>query len=119
MSKTKQKVKEGRFTMSSILSALNTIVGVIVVVYIGHKWSNYLQLLHENQFYFSSIKVSVILLLFLNKYNNILLDYVLVKIRLSIARILFCRKSKEKYPSERNRDFTIHTLSIWSTQKVY
>ena len=57
MSKTKQKGKEDRVTMSSILSALNTIIGVIVVVYIGHKWSNYLQLLHENQMYFSAIKV--------------------------------------------------------------
>ena len=57
MSKTKQKGKEDRVTMSTILSALNTIIGVIVVVYIGHKWSNYLQLLHENQMYFSAIKV--------------------------------------------------------------
>ena len=57
MSKTKQKGKEDRVTMSSILSALNTIIGAIVVVYIGHKWSNYLQLLHENQMYFSAIKV--------------------------------------------------------------
>ena len=60
MSKTKQKGKEDRVTMSSILSALNTIIGVIVVVYIGHKWSNYLQLLHENQMFFSNIKVCII-----------------------------------------------------------
>lgn len=66
MSKAKQKVKEGRFTMSSILSALNKLVGVIVVIYIGNKWSNYLQLLHENQFYFSSIKVSI-------RYNNFII----------------------------------------------
>ena len=58
MSKAKEKVKEGQFTMSSILSVLNKIVGVIVVIYIGNKWSNYLQLLHENQFFFSEIKVS-------------------------------------------------------------
>ena len=61
MSKAKQKGgKEGQsvsLTMSSILWYLNTIIGAIVVVYIGYKWSNYLQTLHENQMYFSAIKV--------------------------------------------------------------
>ena len=59
MSKAKQKGSEDRMTMSSILWVLNTIIGVIVVIYIGHKWSNYLQTLHENQMYFSAIKVSI------------------------------------------------------------
>ena len=61
MSKAKPKeAKEAEsapLTMSSILSYLNTIIGAIVVVYMGYKWSNYLQLLHENQMFFSEIKV--------------------------------------------------------------
>ena len=59
MSKIKQeKGNEGGVTMGSIVSGINTVIGIAVLVVVGYKWSNYLQQLHENQMFFSEIKVS-------------------------------------------------------------
>ena len=59
MSKIKQeKGNEGGVTMGSIVSGINTVIGIVVLVVVGYKWSNYLQQLHENQMFFSEIKVS-------------------------------------------------------------
>ena len=58
MSKIKQeKGNEGGVTMGSIVSGINTVIGIVVLVAVGYKWSNYLQQLHENQMFFSEIKV--------------------------------------------------------------
>ena len=59
MSKTKQeRGNEGGITMGTIVSGINTAIGIVVLVAVGYKWSNYLQQLHENQMFFSEIKVS-------------------------------------------------------------
>ena len=59
MVKIKQeKDNEGGVTMGSIVSGINTVIGIAVLVVVGYKWSNYLQQLHENQMFFSEIKVS-------------------------------------------------------------
>ena len=116
MSKTKQKGKEDRVTMSSILSALNTIIGVIVVVYIGHKWSNYLQLLHENQMYFSAIKVCDISK---SSFVSVLIGHPKISNLFIYEYPRFFRKWSGRYLFERNLDFIILISSIWLTQKVF
>ena len=69
MGKKKHDVKEEKphkmdsFTVASTFSSLNMVVGVIVMIYVGNKWSNYLQLLHENQFFFTGIKVGELYIL--------------------------------------------------------
>ena len=72
MSKIKQqKGNEGGVTMGSIVSGINTVIGIAVLVVVGYKWSNYLQQLHENQMYFSEIKVSTYRNLAYYKLNTI------------------------------------------------
>ena len=40
-----------------LIHSMNQAVGLIVMVYLCHQWSNYLQTLHENDMWFSNIKV--------------------------------------------------------------
>ena len=40
-----------------LISASNKMIGLLVMMYLAHKWSNYLQTLHENDMWFSNIKV--------------------------------------------------------------
>merc|ERR1711976_837366 len=39
-----------------LIHSMNQAVGLIVMVYLCHQWSNYLQTLHENDMRFSNIK---------------------------------------------------------------
>ena len=72
MVKIKQeKDNEGGVTMGSIVSGINTVIGIAVLVVVGYKWSNYLQQLHENQMFFSEIKVSTYRNLAYYKLNTI------------------------------------------------
>ena len=72
MAKIKQeKDNEGGVTMGSIVSGINTVIGIAVLVVVGYKWSNYLQQLHENQMFFSEIKVSTYRNLAYYKLNTI------------------------------------------------
>ena len=41
-----------------LLKTTNTLVGFTVMIILCYKWSNYLQTLHENDMWFSNIKVS-------------------------------------------------------------
>jgi hypothetical protein len=38
--------------------AANNLVGLLVMLVLANKWSNYLQTLHENEMWFSNIKAS-------------------------------------------------------------
>ena len=45
--------------MAPLLTGANNVAGFIVMLIIANKWSNYLQTLHENEMWFSNIKVSL------------------------------------------------------------
>ena len=54
-----------------LVYSVNNMVGLLVMVYLGHQWSNYLQTLHENDMWFSNIKVNKNKHFFTNKPNDI------------------------------------------------
>ena len=43
--------------VSTIVTAVNTLVGLVVMVYISYHYAVYCNTLHENQMYFTNIKV--------------------------------------------------------------
>ena len=51
---------DARAKLWPVLTGVNNILGVIVMLVLANKWSNYLQNLHENEMWFSNIKVSCI-----------------------------------------------------------
>ncbi|XP_071747325.1 protein C-mannosyl-transferase DPY19L3 isoform X2 [Lepeophtheirus salmonis] len=52
----RHKTKDSIFTSQmKTLSTANIVIGVLVMLFIGHKWCDYLELLHENQTWFSNV----------------------------------------------------------------
>ncbi len=50
--------KEQKEAMTPLLWTLNNVVGIVVMLWLSVQWSNYLQTLHENDMWFSNIKVN-------------------------------------------------------------
>jgi hypothetical protein len=42
-----------------VLGGLNKVAGMVVMLVLSYKWSNYLATLHDNHFWFGNIQVSL------------------------------------------------------------